>query len=995
MQLNYAQPRILDGSARLTSTLECESLAFKLDAIKEQNAASNVTRTSITERDARIAEELTSYMEILNLECWMMNMFIVFEMAEKHQRHCDGFRNPRIKLETVNTQCFRDDLMKNAGFQWIFDKFWVSCDEIYGPHFLTDNVEDSEVQDAAAILANIVKAGSEVAPFDPIFLDEAACAVVIDRHPDLIALLRTGKDTGDYTSVENHGAILRSKAKDNLADLLSGLRPLLSAFIESGNPFKPWTPLPSAKCDPAIHAHIKSLDIPAVRIDNPGIPIHGLGRFSNDEKLRNRVDGIFQKGAKTFLVNASGTGKTRLSFEGLCRHWGFYFTLAPDSDDLGAKDLGPGILEMHRDYKYGLPAPDSPKFWPALKKNIEIIDQRLSGVLLGRLLLFHMFSEIVELLGITEEHKRLWLLFQLRPNLKEQSGHEIDTLFIVGDLIAITFSKLRKIHGANFHLFYVLDQAQVVSDPVKALQREGKQYPILQEIIRAFGAKSRSHESSFVAVGTDIPRDGFINAPFAGEMRWTSDTGAFDDEGEHRRYVSRFLTPAYAASPSGRMFLKRMWKWARGRHRTTDAILKSLVRDGFVTHHRLLDDYIEITTTYRPTDYSDDNEPFRYPNLDAIRVGKLPDITFLNAPLLKSTIQQVLFHYLTGKQQAPLLPADLTALVSHGIACFVDGNMSQIAFNEPLFVVRIAQTFLHAPPERDSYGYSRCINSRSPWLESGLAVLTHHRQNVTSRSLAGFLTFYLSCAIQGRSALSEIFSFHEKEVPEWADQTAKLVTPDLKAYEESSPLLTTATALSEMELWMNGSDEGGTPFLLTHGANPDLLFTLQLTEGKFVRIILRSVVTDTDVKDAPLKEVLGRIEHDYLLSDEGENSAQQAKVASKLFDTVQLKGSFSVLRVVASFPARTLMETISISSPLDGSAPVACLNHDAFQRTSGISAPEIFEQIVNNVTAFPEKATPTTRKRRGDLLCPDSEPSAKVPRLDSNSAASRFAELGQ
>ncbi|KAK7018434.1 hypothetical protein R3P38DRAFT_2982734 [Favolaschia claudopus] len=968
MQMNYAQPRSLDGSALLTSTLEFESLAFKLDAIKEQNA----TRTSIGERDARIAEELTSYMEILNLERWMMNMMIVLHVAEKHQRHSDGFRNPRIELQTVNTQCFRDDLMENAGFQWIFDKFWVSCDEIYGPHFLTDNVEDSEVQDAAAILANIVKVRSEVAPFDPIFLDKAACAVVIDRHPDLIALLRTGKDNGDYTSVEKHGAILRSKAKDNLVDLLTGLRPLLSAFIESANPFNPWTPLPSVKCDPAIHAHIESLDIPAVRIDNPGMPIHGLGRFSNDEKLRNRVDGIFQKGAKTFLVNASGTGKTRLSFEGLCRHWGFYFTLAPDSDDLGANDLGPGILQMHRNYKYGLPAPDSPKFWPALKKNIETIDQRLSQVLLGRLLLFHMFSEIVELLGITEEHKRLWLLFQLRPKLKEQSGLEIDvvddlqdaiydlTSIEVGDLIAITFSKLRRIHGANFHLFYVLDQAQVVSDPVKALQREGRQYPILQEIIRAFGAKSRSHESSFVAVGTDIPRDGFVNAPFAGEVRWSSDTGAFDDEGEHRRYVSRFLTPAYAASPSGQMFLKRMWKWARGRHRTTDAILKSLLRDGFVTHHRLLDDYIEITTTYRPADYSDDNEPFRYPNLDAIRVGKLPDITFLNAPLLKSTIQQVLFHYLTGKQQAPLLPADLTALVSHGIACFVDGNMSQIAFNEPLFVIRIAQTFLHAPPERDLYGYPKCRNT--PWLESGFAVLTHHRQNVTSRSLAGFLTFYLSRAIQGRSVLSEIFSFHEKEVPEWADQTAKLVTPSLKAYDESSPLLTTATAFSEVELWVDGSDgRGTTPFLLTHGSNPDLLFTLQLAEGKFVRIILRSVVTDTDVKDVLLKEVLGQLEHDYLLSDKGE-----------FFGTAQHKESYCVLRVVASFPARTLMEPIS--SPLDGSAPVACLNHDAFQ-------------------PFPGKATPTTRKRRGDLLCSDSEPSAKIPRLDSNSAASSFVEL--
>ncbi|KAJ7479815.1 hypothetical protein FB451DRAFT_1031848, partial [Mycena latifolia] len=46
-----------------------------------------------------------------------------------------------------------------------------------------------------------------------------------------------------------------------------------------------------------------------------------------------------------FLMNTSGTGKTRLSFEGLCRHWGFYFIMAQDANNLGAMNIRPGLYE--------------------------------------------------------------------------------------------------------------------------------------------------------------------------------------------------------------------------------------------------------------------------------------------------------------------------------------------------------------------------------------------------------------------------------------------------------------------------------------------------------------------------------------------------------------------------------------------------------------------------------------------------------------------------
>ncbi|KAK7018444.1 hypothetical protein R3P38DRAFT_2982776 [Favolaschia claudopus] len=944
------------------------------------------------ERDAKIAESLAIYMPLLDREEFVLDeifMHLVLSVAERRQRHSDGFRNPEIQLKTVDTQWFRTNLVANTGFQWIFDRFWVSCDEIYGSHFSKDDLDDIEVREAATILANLVKAPSEetLDAFDPVFNDEEACAAVIDRHPDLLALLKAARDAGDYTPVKNHVAIRRTKVKDSLRDRINELQPRLAALIESGKPFESWTPLADVECDPAIRSHIESLQIPAVDSDNPGILIDCVGRFSDDESLRRRVDGIFKKGAKTFLVNASGTGKTRLTFEGLCRHWGLYFILAPDTNQLGTNDIGPDVhttIDLTIGYSDVLPNPDSPDFWRTLKKNIEIMDQRLSRPLLSRLLMFHMFSKIIKSLGITEEHKRLWLLFQLQPEVKAADhNYEIDvvselgirtsglTNTEVGDLIAILFSKLRKIHGTDFHLFYVLDEAQVVSEPIPAFQRNGKPYSMLQEIIRAFGAKSRPQELSFVVAGTDIPKDGFANAPFADSIRWSSDTGAFDDEGEHRRYVSRFLTPTYVASPSGQMFLDRMWKWARGRHRTTDAILKALVRDGFSTPHRLLDDYIEIATMYRPTDYSDADEPFRYPNMDAIRTGRLPDITFIDAPLLKSSIQKVLFHYVTTAQDPSVFPVDLTPLVSEGIGCFTDGNMSQITFSEPMFVIAIAQAFFRPPSDYDSYYDS----TQDPWLEDSLAVLTHHRPNITSQSLITFFAFYLSRAFESGSLLSEIFSFHEKQVPEWANQTGNLVASTMALYDGSSSLLTRASTLREVESWLDGLDGGRAPFCLTHTSDPDLLFNLKLADGRFIRVILHSVVADEDLGGTALEEVMQRLEDDQLLRDEEEPSAHHATTVTKLLDTSKAEGPFCVLRVAASFPGRAQVDTLA--SPPE-SSPIASLSNDLFkQLTAEIPPSELFEQIVKNVTA-----SKLGKRKRPAVESPISKPPPKSARLE-------------
>ncbi|KAK7018436.1 hypothetical protein R3P38DRAFT_3360191 [Favolaschia claudopus] len=471
------------------------------------------------ERDAKIIAELAKYLPILEPDDFLPDkpfIHLVLSIAEDYQRHCDGLRNNQIPLELVDGQEFKSKLLEKREFQWIYDEFWISCDEIYGPHFLSDDPARIDVHEAAAALAAIVANGSGRTPdpFDPLFRDMEACAVVIDRRPDLLALLKVAIKTKDHSAVERYPALQRTQAKENLWNYLDTLRPLLTSFIEHGIPFD--------------------------TSGNPGLLIHDLGRFSEDEGLRSRVDDIFQRDAKTFLVNTSGSGKTRLALEGLCRNWGFYFILAQDTNHLGSSDSGP---KVHRDvspttgFAWDLPDVDSVEFWPTLRKNIEIIDEQLSRVLLGRLLVFHLYSEIIASIGITEEHKRQWLLFQLKPELE---GHFVTDTFShlttytrllskdeVADLIAAMFSKLRKIHGTGFHLFYVIDEAQVASHATSSgFQRDGQEYPVLREIIRVLGAKSRLYESSFVICGTDIPKEGFTTAQFAA-------TAAFKFEPSH------------------------------------------------------------------------------------------------------------------------------------------------------------------------------------------------------------------------------------------------------------------------------------------------------------------------------------------------------------------------------------------------------------------------------------------------------------------------------
>ncbi|KAJ7763947.1 hypothetical protein DFH07DRAFT_738521 [Mycena maculata] len=105
-----------------------------------------------------------------------------------------------------------------------------------------------------------------------------------------------------------------------------------------------------------------------------------------------------------FLVNTSGSGKTRLAFEGLCQNWGFYFVGAIDMNGIGSGDLQ-RLLSLHIESKTVVHSQD-------VEENIKITQRCLRRLLLCRLLVFSIFAEHI---GTAVEHKKLWLLLQALP----------------------------------------------------------------------------------------------------------------------------------------------------------------------------------------------------------------------------------------------------------------------------------------------------------------------------------------------------------------------------------------------------------------------------------------------------------------------------------------------------------------------------------------------------------------------------------------------------
>jgi hypothetical protein len=177
--------------------------------------------------------------------------------------------------------------------------------------------------------------------------------------------------------------------------------------------------VPPASVNQEIRNFYSSLSIPLLN-NKPSLLLHELGNTPNPN-----VQGLFQDNMDVrllkILCNTSGSGKTRLLLEGLCRHWGFCFIAAQGTNGIGARDLECMIERMGsspgwvRNIFTQL-APED-----ANEKNESIAHNKILKVLFARWTVFQSFIEVAkEIYGedLNDDIRKRWLLFQILPQVR-------------------------------------------------------------------------------------------------------------------------------------------------------------------------------------------------------------------------------------------------------------------------------------------------------------------------------------------------------------------------------------------------------------------------------------------------------------------------------------------------------------------------------------------------------------------------------------------------
>jgi hypothetical protein len=297
------------------------------------------------------------------------------------------------------------------------------------------------------------------------------------------------------------------------------------------------------------------------------------------------------------LINTSGSGKTRLLLEGLCRWWGFYFVAQPDRNGTGSGDLWKVIsgLDEAQGYKEALATKEAdPKASAAINHIRETVERRLAQLILARFLLLNLLIQEAQKLpgGLQEkEHRRLWVILQAQPQilgrvydvdifssltqrLKHASFVDLkDRIFDQYTQLSILLTNDQNPTSNNPPpLFCVLDEAQITT----TLHRGEfisddyfTQRPVLREIWLAWTQVLQSYQMRLILSGTGIEFKVLANTLDSPALKLEPyqvkfDIGAFEKRGSQAEYIKHYV-PACWTEAKWIEFLNRAWGWFHGR----------------------------------------------------------------------------------------------------------------------------------------------------------------------------------------------------------------------------------------------------------------------------------------------------------------------------------------------------------------------------------------------------------------------------------------------
>ncbi|KAJ6486256.1 hypothetical protein C8R47DRAFT_1129695 [Mycena vitilis] len=862
-------------------------------------------------------------------------------------------------------------------------------------------------------------------PFDRDITSLVTCIALLRSKPELYDTLKSAHAEKDFTRVAESPFIppfVSTAARTYLASL----RPHMEKLVNGEKTLDLWIPDSDVAVDNDTLQHIKSLKL--CRLCRPGfyqgdfsIILHDLGGFKNDPILNGRTTEIFTRQNK-LLVNASGTGKTRLLYEGLCLNWGLYFTVCIDTGRLGAGDIMNALAEEFTyDLGFHEELPSSADAPRVLEQNSKHFCRVFSTLLLARLLIFQVFLEVASISGLTAEHKKRWLEIQLSPELLNPwadgvFGHSAFDEFpkilaredasYVRENIADVLRKIQKLLGEKTPVFFVLDEAQqAVKTFPQAFGARESPSSSLTELIRVWGSHA-TEDHTFIFAGTDIPKSTLEGVEDRGFV-WCSGTGAFGPEAQER-YISGFLPPTYTTSPSGILLISRISRWLVGRHRWTASFIHALIREGYKSPHTRFNAYILNVTCLNPHDDFEkvqaqvkaeacDTEMPWQATVQTLKFSEIPTD-------FKPLFLEILVRYMATHQRSPVLGPEYVRWVNKGYGRCTDAELSRIIVDEPLVLVGAARALLPDPRSRPAVEkYIPGHPNNYPHTFVGSMRLNVPR---TPRVLSHWLVFYLSRLFGQPRNLTEVFNFPHK-APPWANQSAQLATfhpigtetrgfgysivsSDDASEERRPPLAIEAASLEETLSWL--AHDSDTPFCLPFpsSTSPDLLFSLMLADGTSILVALRAMVSTDPVPESELQAAVSQLRPKCLFID-GDDPTVHSRAIAALQDMPfrsSKLGKYGLLRVVSSFPAEIDLKGCVPKSSRD----VASLSLTAFE--DEVTQPEFFNSVVSGILAGSkrksESALESSPKRHKSVKAEESlEPDVPISRKKKRAGKSK------
>ncbi|KAL1729155.1 hypothetical protein EV714DRAFT_285144 [Schizophyllum commune] len=774
---------------------------------------------------------------------------------------------------------------------------------------------------------------------DPEYISEPACRHLLSMHPEILPVLKTAVDTGNQDGIwadsqlaavglglhiHRGGSNANIEVWNTVEALLVKSSEQLSRLAGGFSSVEVWCPPTPARAenpgmgDPYIN-FIRSLHIPKESDDFPCLLLHKLGTLIDEKRLADRIDQIFTPDTHTIFINSSGSGKTRLLFEGLCRHWGVYMTCAVDASEVGCADVS---------YALSVGLEEKPYFTGAgvlgerdISRNCYIAKDVFSVPLLSRLLLLSRFLEAVPTAERnTNETRKRWLHLQVLSRFVGCDSLLFDltrniaalTASSVRSSISDTLLKIRALLGIHdLPIFCALDECQVASQQYPGVF--GDNTTTLHQMALAWQPYAHL---PIILTGTAANVRPFVEAAQPA-YRICTHTGAFDVPEDQARYAMLYMPPALMSSDEGRELISRIWSWLRGRHRFTAAFIACLLMTRFQQPHELLDAYIAANMRVHPIDRPADDGHALSSRTSRELVEGFNSYTgqSLTHDLRSYFSAHYAMHHILLGHTPVTLTENCFPLVAHGLACFSVPTGTEVRVYEPTVLCPLLQP---------NFYESRVVDGFFPDVMGSKLreAPTHNSIGVALASL------FLHAFKDGPRPLTDLFLF-PVATPDWVSQTAELVC----VTRRTTRCRSSYAAAKPEDVWITDSPswlqhQRAEPFCdASKFSGANLLFVLRLKNQKCLHVAVAVMLRNdhVDVSPADIERKL----HDLAPSNIFSEDARATTTGSLSFPHLRVKalaaGDPPVLRVVTTFPHEMEMD-INLARRDEYAQPIATIN---------------------------------------------------------------------